>query len=361
MCDGIGGTETMVAALVERLDPAVVASEVATLSGVGPVADRLTHVGVRVRSLGRDASLGVACGRLARLVGHRQYDIVCAYGFKATAVARLAVRGLSRHTRFVCGVRGLHVTEVEEPDEIKARAALALERAGSALVDVYDANSPGAVELLAAAGVSRTKLRYIPNGLDISLWSPSVLRDTPEPVIVCVARFVARKRHLDLVRAAEQLVARGVRFRLIFVGDGPLAPTVKAAAREGSAARHVEFRGPLGMTAIREELAVADICCLPSLWEGMANSVMEAMAAGLPVVGTDVNGIADLVVDGETGWLVPPSSPNVLADALAGLIGDAALRRRFAQAGRARVARHFTMDAMVAAKTSLYRELAGRT
>jgi glycosyltransferase involved in cell wall biosynthesis len=358
MCDGIGGTESMVAGLVECLDTSVIVSDVATLSGYGPVAERLGGANIRVRSLGRDASPGVVYGRLARLVGLGRYDIVCAYGFKATVIARLAVRGVSRRTRFVCGVRGLHVTEVERLDEPKARVALALERLGASLVDIYDSNSPGALELLASAGVPRAKLRYIPNGLNLTSWEASELPDTDEPVILCVARFVARKRHLDLVQAAEQLVARGIGLRLVFVGDGPTLPAIQATVRDGPAAGLVEFRGPLGADAVRTELRRADICCLPSQWEGMANSVMESMAVGLPVVGTDVNGIADLVIHMETGLLVEPANPTALADALATLIGDIAMRRRFGAAGRKRVESEFTMDTVVAAKTSLYRELA---
>lgn len=358
MCDGIGGTETMVASLVERLDRTAVTTEVATLSGYGPVAERLAGASIRVRSLGRDTSFGLAGMRLARVIGRGRYDVVCAYGFKAAGVARLAVRGVGRRTKFICGVRGLHVTEVEFLDGLKARSVMALEQFASPLVDVYDANSSGALALLAAAGVPHEKLRYIPNGVDLAHWPSSVLNDKPEPVILCVARFVARKRHLDLVRAAEHLVARGTRFRLVFVGDGPLLESVRATALAGLAAGSIEFRGPLRARAVMEELAAADICCLPSLWEGMANSVMEAMAAGRPVVGTHVNGIADLVIHGETGLLVQPGDSTAMAEALAELVGDVALRRRFAEAARARIAQHFTIDAMVNAKTALYRELA---
>lgn len=358
MCDGIGGTETMLADLVERLDRTAVATEVATLSGYGPVAERMAGIGIRVRSLGHDASLGLAGARLARVIRRNRYDVVCGYGFKAAGIARVAVHCMSRQARFICGVRGLHVTEVEHVCDGKARAAMAVERLGTSLVDIYDANSTGALSLLANAGVPDEKLRYIPNGLDLSCWPAADLKDTPEPVILCVARFVARKRHIDLVRAAELLLAAGVRFRLVFVGDGPLLGDVQAAARQGPAAGSIDFRGPLRASAVKEELAAADICCLASRWEGMANSVMEAMAAGRPVVGTNVNGIADLVVHRETGLLVEPEDPATMAAAIAELVADVAVRRRFAEAARARVARHFTIEAMVDAKTSLYRELA---
>lgn len=359
-CDGIGGTETMVASLVERLDPTVVSSEVATLSGRGrPVAERLQGVGVRVRELGRDAPLSLAFGRLGKVIGQERYDVVCAYGLKGTALTRLATRGLSRHTRFVCGVRGLLVTESERVDAPKAKAAAGIEILGSGLVDVYDANSKGALDLLANLGVPRHKLRYIPNGLEPAAWPTAPLADTEEPIVLCVSRFVARKRQLDLVRAAEELARRRVSFRVIFVGDGPKLHEVKAAAEAGSAANHIEFRGGLEPAAVRETMAEADVACLCSMWEGMANAVMEAMACGLPVVGTDVNGIADLVIPDVTGLLVPAKGPAELANALAALLTNVGARRRLGQAGRAYLEQSFTVDAMVAAKANLYGELAG--
>ncbi|MEA2125192.1 MAG: hypothetical protein QOI80_1974 [Solirubrobacteraceae bacterium] len=357
MCDGVGGTEAMVTTLVERMDPAEVASQVVTLSGHGPVAERLGRAGVPMRSLGRDGGLPTAARRLAGVVARGNYDVVNAYGFKATAAARLATRALDRRARFVCGVRGLHVTETERIDTPKARFTLTMERLGSSLVDIYDANSTGALDLLERAGVPRRKLRYIPNGLDLADWPQVELGDPAEPVVLCVARFVPRKRQIDLVRAAERLAERSVSFRLVFAGDGPTLEEVRAVAAAGAAADRIEFLGLLDHDRVRDQLAAADVVSLPATWEGMANGVMEAMACGLPLVGTDVNGIADLVVEGETGHLVAPETPSALAAALERLLVDAGLRRQMGRAGRERVERHFTVDAMVGAKTALYREL----
>jgi len=334
-----------------------VQSSVVTLSGRGPVFERLGQLGVDVSSLGHGVSSPIAFARLARMIGSRRYDVVCAYGFKASTVARFSTSGLSPRTRFVCGVRGLHVTDVEQLDGPKARGVLALERLSSPLVDIYDSNSHGALALLERAGVPRRKLRFIPNGLALEDWPAAALSDVGEPVILCVARFVPRKRQIDLVRAAAHLSAGGESFRLVFVGDGPTLPHVKAAARASAASDQIQFRGPLGIEAVREALVTTDICCLCSLWEGMANSVMEAMACGIPVVGTSVNGITDLVVEGQTGVLVAPEHPGALADALRALLNDVALRRRLGRTGRDRVRDQFTIDAMVAQKAALYREL----
>jgi glycosyltransferase involved in cell wall biosynthesis len=355
MCDGVGGTEAMVSTLVEQLDPADVTSEVVTLSGHGPVAARLIASGVRVRSLGRGNGVPVATRRLVEVIRREGFDVVNAYGFKATTAARFPARAFG--ARFVCGVRGLHITEAERVDSPKARFALAVERLESGLVDVYDANSLGALDLLVGVGVPRRKLRYIPNGLDLADWPAATLEDVAEPIITCIARFVPRKRQIDLVRAAELLQARDLAFRLVFYGDGPTLDETRVTAAAGPAADRIEFRGPVAPAGVAAALRGADVACLPTMWEGMANTVMEAMACGLPVVGTDVNGVADLIVDGETGALVAPEQPAALAAALEPFLRDVGLRRRMGAAGRRRVAERFTVQAMVRDKAALYREL----
>ncbi len=200
----------MVASLLERMDRNLVDSELATFSGPGPVATRVSAAGLTVRSLGKDASLPVATARLARVVRSGAFDVVNAYGFKASLIARAVKAVASPGSRFVCGVRGLHVSELEDVDSAKARAIMSLEVLGSPLVDVYDANSHGALELLADKGVPRRKLRYIANGLDLAAWPSRPRANSAPPVALCVARFVPRKRQVDLVEAAERLVdARG--------------------------------------------------------------------------------------------------------------------------------------------------------
>ncbi len=356
-CDGVGGTEFMVATLVERAEPAAVDMDVVTLDARGPIAERLARAGVRVRCLG-GSGLALAFARLARILARERYDVVNAYGFKSTAVARGLTKLLSPGTAFVSGVRGLHVSELEHLDGPKSRVVLRLERLGSPLVDVYDANSKGALELLAAQGVPRAKLHYIPNGIDADAWTREADRPAAVPTVLCIARFVARKRHGDLVRAAAELHRGGVAFRLVLAGDGPLLEPTRALVAELGLEGQVDLPGRAERDAVRRLLAEADVFCLPSLWEGMAGSVMEAMAASLPVVGTDVNGIADLVVDGVTGRLVAPESPAAIAAALAELLVSSELRERFGQAGRRRIIEEFSVEEMVRAKQDLYRLVA---
>jgi len=354
--DGVGGTEHMLAALMERVDPAIARMELVTLDRPGPVARRVAALGLPVRCLG-GRGLAIASVRLARLLAEGRYDVIVAYGFKATAISRVLSRALAPSASFICGIRGLHVTELESPTGPKARVLVVLERLASPLVDIYDANSRGALQVLSSAGVPLHKLWYIPNGIDPRGWSDGGERGTHPPTALCVARFVPRKRHRDLIEAVRLLSDEGLELRLLLAGDGP---TLKSTQLESSELEDkVRFLGEVTGAELKHLYCEADIFCICSLWEGMAGSVMEAMAAGLPVVGTDVNGVADLVVDGETGLLVAPRCPDQLARALKTLILEPELRARLGEAGRTRIRTSFSLDEMVVAKQTLYRTAAG--
>ena len=358
-CDTNAGTEIMLATLVERMDARQVRSAVAILGAPGPIARRLREGNVPVRSLGDRGKLQ-AYRRLGALIRHGRFDVVNAYGFKATALARVFVALLSPGTRFVNGVRGLHITEAEDLDSLKARFALAVERAGSRLVTVYDANSTGALDLLAAAGIDRSRMRYIPNGLDLDEWpyEGRPIDGSRPPVVLCVARFVARKRHQDLLEAAAGLAREGHAFRLVLAGDGPTLPSMRALAEQLGLGDVVTFLGSVDRPTVREQMRAADVFVLLSAWEGMPGTVMEAMACGLPVIGTRVNGTADLIEHEASGLHVEPGDATAARSALRRLLLDADLRRAMGARGRQIIESEFTLDRMVGAKQDLYRSLA---
>jgi glycosyltransferase involved in cell wall biosynthesis len=358
----LAGTERMVVTLILRSDPGVVLHDLATLQRPGPVVARVTAGSRWAASLGgRGGLLGVSW-RLGRLLRTREYDLVNAYGLKASVVARVLVRLLRPRPAFVCGVRALHVTEVERLDSPKARIATLVERLLSPLVDVYDANSRAALDLLAELGVDRDRLVYIPNGLDLSQWSHRRADlENDQTLIVCVARFVERKRHQDLLQALAGLKLRGYSFRAVLVGAGPTLPQMRALVSSLHLNGSVELPGPVGSEQVRRLLEQATIACLPSASEGMPGALMEAMASGVAVVATDVGGTNELVVNGESGLLVPAYDPRALANALASLLEDCELRNRLAVGGRRRMEECFSLEVMLQQKERLFREMADRT
>jgi glycosyltransferase involved in cell wall biosynthesis len=147
--------------------------------------------------------------------------------------------------------------------------------------------------------------------------------------------------------------------KLVIVGDGEQGARVAAAVRARGLTSHVELAGSLPRPSAMARLAEADVFCLPSIYEGLPLAILEAMAAGLPVVATAVSGNPEAVEDGTTGVLVRPESADALAETLIALLADPERRRRMGEAARARVAERFSIDLVAAEHLALLRRLAG--
>jgi glycosyltransferase involved in cell wall biosynthesis/uncharacterized membrane protein len=189
------------------------------------------------------------------------------------------------------------------------------------------------------------------NAVDVGSFA-AACETNERPRIASVGRFAYPKDYETLVEALGRI---DVDYRASFVGEGPDRAAVAADVRRRLAGR-VELLG--ARRDVPELLAAADLFVLSSRSEGLPISVLEAMAAGLPVVATNVGGVSELVVDGETGFLVPPADPRALAEALERLLRDPELRHRFGAAARRRAKRRFDVARFHEAHVRLYcREL----
>ena len=220
-------------------------------------------------------------------------------------------------------------------------------------------------------GVPRKKISQIYNGVSLDTFFPAnpAREKLPLPdfanadslVIGTVGRLAAIKDQLTLARAFVELldiVPDGrKRLRLAIIGDGPLMQQVKDILQKADAAQLAWLPGSLDN--VPQLLRSFDIFVLPSKSEGISNTILEAMASGLPVVATRVGGNPELVVEGETGELVPSQDPAAMARALQGYVVDETRRRRHGQAGRARVEQQFSIDNMVNEYLSVYGQLLG--
>lgn len=357
----IGGTEQMLLQLASRMDRSLFINHVSFLDSTGPVVQRFEQLGVQVHKLDGKGGLPGRIWRMVEIVRRYPYDIVHMYGFRISLIVRFAACLVQPRPFVIHGIRGFHVTEVEEISSLKTRVALAIERLGATLVDAYIANSFGAVTFLCSRGLPKEKFIVIPNGIDVSEWNGQAVRPVKgPPKIICVANFRPIKRHCDLIEALALVRQRGVRVQCLFVGDGMTRQEAETLARERGLGEAIEFLGRRAPEEVKDLLRRADIFVLQSLWEGLPGSIMEAMAAGLPVVGTDVNGINELVIDGETGFLVPPKEPAALAERIEVLVKDPYLRRRMGKAGRLRIMREFSLEKMVHNYERVYADLVKR-
>lgn len=184
--------------------------------------------------------------------------------------------------------------------------------------------------------------------------------DPPRALYVGV--LTARKGVLDLLVASRLLTERGLAHEFWLAGgtpgEGSDAATPVLEAVRAAGARLLGQQLPERMPSLYRE---ADVFCLPSWWEGMPLSILEAMASGLPVVASDVGDIGRVVRTGITGTLVPPRDPTALADALEPLLRDAGRRQELGRAGRDLVVRSFSSSATVRALDRVYSELGART
>jgi len=206
-------------------------------------------------------------------------------------------------------------------------------------------------------GVAREHIRVIPCGVDTERFC---LAECPPPaagtapLIVCVARHVAVKNLGLLLDACGLLRDRGVKLRCVMIGDGPLRAELEARRASLALGGIVELPGAAEQSEVLRWWQRATVGVLTSDNEGMPVSLMEAAACGVPVVATRVGGIPEMVVEGETGLLVPPRDANAFASAIEMLLRDEGLRRRMGVAARRRAVEEFSVVRQVDALLALW-------
>ena len=218
-------------------------------------------------------------------------------------------------------------------------------------------------------GIGASHVSQIYNGVDVARFLPpgegrAGIAGCPfsEPsnfIVGTVGRMLTVKAQPLLaqafIRALTLAPALRGRLRLVMVGDGPLRAEAQALLDQAGVADLAWLPGE--RSDVAEVMRGLDCFVLPSLAEGISNTILEAMASGLPVVASRVGGNPELVEAGQTGVLVPAGDVAALADALVGMAGDPACAQAMGRAGRARVERHFSLQAMVGAYQGLYRRL----
>lgn len=265
-------------------------------------------------------------------------------------------------------LHGEHGRDVDDPDGL-ARKPRRVRRLYRPFVTHYIALSVELSNYLTqAVGISAQRVELICNGVDSERFRPasgareavpgSPFNDPALCVIGTVGRLQAVKDQAALVRAFARVRRSGAfpELRLVLVGEGAMRTEIEAAIREEGVGDAVWLAGE--RADVPQMMRGFDIFALPSLAEGISNTVLEAMACGLPVVATAVGGNPELIEDGVSGALVPASDAQALADALAFYAGAPELRREQGRAGRRRIEASFSLAGMLDRYEALYvREL----
>ena len=366
-----GGLENGVVNLINHMPRSAYRHMVVALTEVTDFRHRLQHADVQCVALhkppGHGARVYPALWRLLRQ--HRPAVV------HTRNLAALEMQVVAWAAGVPVRIHGEHGRDVDDLDG-SSRHHQRLRRLYAPFVQRFVALSRDLESYLSGpVGIAPQRIAQVYNGVDADKFRPAI---APQAISGCpfsspahwlvgtVGRMVGVKNQTLLaqafVRARELDPVFADRCRLVMVGDGPLRAQAQAVLDTAGASAQAWLPGE--RSDVPEVMRGLDCFVLPSLAEGVSNTILEAMASGLPVVATAVGGNAELVQAGQTGHCVPSNDADAMARSLVALHSDAGLAGKMATAARARVEQHFSMQAMVVAYQKLYDQQvsqAGRT
>jgi sugar transferase (PEP-CTERM/EpsH1 system associated) len=359
---GKGGLENGLVNVIENLDSTRFEHVVYAIRKLGANGDRLIQSGVRVVCQGkRDTDSPVQIGRLARAIREVRPDIVHSRNWAAVE-AVLAGRWV-RSCKVVHSEHGLEAhANAGEPRRRVWFRRLAYELAHRVLSVSYQLRDLHARR----TGFAAERISVIHNGVDRRRFFPDPrmrarMRQElglaeDEFCVGCVGNFFPVKGHATALEAMQELAARRENWRLLLIGEGPERSKLEKFVAERPAWNHrVSFLGT--SDRIPELMNAMDVYVLPSVAEGISNSLLEAMASALPVIAANTGGNPEVVVDGDSGLLFPVGDARALAGHLMALEADSERRRAFADRALRRVREEFSLDSMIAKYAGLYESL----
>ncbi len=352
---GTGGAEKALCELVRRIDRNRYRVVICSLKQPGAYSARLAASADEFCHLGLSEAAGLravvnfipALLRLAAVMRRVRPDIVHCFLFRASMLGRLAAC-LCPGSVIIAAVR------VNEQSWMK----YTLERLTRSLVSCYTAVSEEVRRnMIARAHVPPDTIITIYNGIEcaaLNVSSPcSSVRN--ETRLALIGRLHRQKGHSVLLKALAIIINSGRRAHLYLAGDGPDEDLLRQQASTLGIAGSVTFSGVVD--DVVAFMADIDIVVLPSLWEGMPNVLLEAMAAGRPIVATNLPGIEEMVQDGTSAVLCEPGREQPLSDAIMRLMDDPGLARSLARAAQLDVRRRFDILHTIAATQALYESL----
>jgi len=355
------GAEKQLALLATRLPRDEFDVHVVTLTRGGPYESMIRDAGVRLTKLNKRLKLDpLALWRLKSILDIEAPDILHSWIFAANAYGRL-LAGKKSRPRVLVSERCV--------DSWKSPWQLWLDRRQIARTTRLIGNSESVAEFYRNLGVPAEKLVVIPNGIDLPEMTnrqSSAARDAAlaefqipagSRVVGFAGRLARQKRVADIVWAMQLLKQLTDRVYLMLIGDGPERQSLMDLANHMSCDHLVRFVGHRNDAA--RLIGLFNVLWLASDFEGMSNSIMEAMAAGVPVVASDIPPNRELVEDGRTGFLVKVGDSVGIAQFTDRILADAALAQRLGEAGRERMKNNFGVERMVAAHADLYRQVVG--
>ena len=345
-----GGLEKVVINLAERLDREKFHTSICCLDKLGELAEEAKEKGIKVVMVKRRPGIDFFLPfRLAHILKKERVNLLHThnmgplfYGSLAAWLARVPIVLNTRHGR-----------------ERKIGSQWIWRLNNEIITISEDAKK----ELSISNRINSEKIRVIYNGIETKQYITKtniykvkkVLNINSTLVIGTVARLSPEKDQFTLLEAFSKIAQMVDSVKLVIVGDGILRQELERRSKSLGIKDKVLFLG--FRQNISEILSIFDVFVLSSLTEGIPLTLLEAMAAGKPVVATNVGGNPEVVVDGETGFLVPPKNPEKMAEAIITLLKNEELAMKMGEAGRKRVEEKFSLERMVREYEEIYRNL----
>lgn len=324
-----GGCENMLLRTLPLLDG--FQHKIITLKEFGELTPAFVSAGIEVKTIHCDHLFDIpGIRRLRRLIREEKTDIIITYLFHADMLGRLALYDVTE-SPIIPFLR----TTYNHPKYLVARI---LEWCTKSLVKRYLANSEAVKNFyINHIGIPPEKITVIPNGIDISVYENAsgskIIRKLNLPdhrfVITCVANLASNKGHRYLLEAFESVFQQHPEAYLLLVGDGPERRNLENQIKKYQSKNNIFFLGR--RTDVPDILKASDCFVLPTLFEGMSNAILEAMAAGLPVITTDIPENRMLLEKSSTGFLIEPKDETSLALSILNIIKDQSLAEKLSK------------------------------
>jgi glycosyltransferase involved in cell wall biosynthesis len=339
----IGGAQSALYRLLENFgDASFVHSVACFYNADGAAAGQIRALDTPVFDLRMNNKFRLdALGRLLQLLRREEPDILHTWMFHANLSGRILGRLASVPI----------IISSERTMGQESRIRYWLNRRSISLIDQVVCVSQSVADFsVERVGLPRDKIVVIPNGVDPARYSNLPAKEQARKslnlpmdsvIIAAIGRPRPVKGYQHLLRAFTQLSKSFPETKLLFVGNGPERPDLMVMAKSLGVKPHVIFCDDT--IRIANVLASVDMLAIPSLFEGMPNVALEAMAAELPVVATAVGGTPEVVIDGKTGLLVPPKNAEAITSAITRLLENPQLRKEMGRAGRRRVESEFSI------------------
>lgn len=354
---GSGGAQRVVLDLLEARDPTLASSVVSLRSHCLPeLRTRMEACGARYRELGLSHRNPLPLGAIGRAFREMRADVIHSHLEFSNELAVLAARSLGRRRPPVI----VHVHNF--PDRHYSRMHRWMGRMLASRTDAFLVPSASIAESTRSAfGRGVRRVEVIPYGID-PVWfdrgigeTSRTRRSSAAPVIGTAARLAPQKSLHDLIDAMPFVLQARPAARLLIFGDGPLRADLEARSRRLELTEAVMFAG--FSHDVAAAYAAIDVFVLPSRHEGLPICLLEVMAMGIPVVGTRVPGISELIENERTGLAVPYGDPQALAAAVLRLLSDESLCDRLRRAARTRIEQGYVRAAVAERVEALYADL----